>query len=100
MSRVVVISGGGTGIGRAVAEIFAADGDDVVIIGRRVSTVSRGTARGAWPSWQAASRPVRAKELGQPQISLPGQAVGADQGVLLDGLRPAPWLCPQPHGAN
>lgn len=35
MSRTVVISGGGTGIGRAVAEIFAADGDDVVIVGRR-----------------------------------------------------------------
>lgn len=35
MSRVIVLSGGGSGIGRAVAERFARDGDQVVVIGRR-----------------------------------------------------------------
>jgi len=35
MPRRVVVSGGGTGIGRGVAECFAADGDDVLILGRR-----------------------------------------------------------------
>ncbi|MGH3865428.1 MAG: SDR family NAD(P)-dependent oxidoreductase [Pseudonocardiaceae bacterium] len=35
MARNVVVTGGGTGIGRAVAAAFAADGDTVVIIGRR-----------------------------------------------------------------
>ncbi|MDF9815813.1 SDR family oxidoreductase [Streptomyces sp. SPB162] len=35
MGRRVVVSGGGTGIGLATAEAFAADGDRVVIIGRR-----------------------------------------------------------------
>lgn len=35
MTRVVVVSGGGTGIGRAVAQRFAGDGDQVVLIGRR-----------------------------------------------------------------
>jgi 3-oxoacyl-[acyl-carrier protein] reductase len=38
--RVVVVSGGGTGMGRAVARSFAADGDGVVIVGRRPSVLS------------------------------------------------------------
>ncbi len=33
--RRVVVSGGGTGIGLATAEAFAADGDRVVLLGRR-----------------------------------------------------------------
>lgn len=35
MTRTVVVSGGGTGIGYAVAERFAADGDQVILVGRR-----------------------------------------------------------------
>ncbi|SFQ01904.1 3-oxoacyl-[acyl-carrier protein] reductase [Amycolatopsis arida] len=41
MSRVVLVSGGGTGIGRAVAAEFAASGDQVVILGRRKDVLDR-----------------------------------------------------------
>jgi 3-oxoacyl-[acyl-carrier protein] reductase len=44
MSRVVVVSGGGTGIGRAAAARFAADGDDVVIVGRRAAVLAEAAA--------------------------------------------------------
>jgi 3-oxoacyl-[acyl-carrier protein] reductase len=40
MPRNVVVSGGGTGIGRAVTRRFARAGDDVVIIGRRERVVT------------------------------------------------------------
>ncbi|GGP78562.1 SDR family NAD(P)-dependent oxidoreductase [Saccharothrix coeruleofusca] len=39
--RTVVVSGGGTGIGRAVALRFAADGEQVVLIGRRAEVLDR-----------------------------------------------------------
>lgn len=41
MSRVVVVSGGGTGIGRAIAGRFAADGDEVYVLGRRPEPLER-----------------------------------------------------------
>ena len=43
MTRTVVVTGGGTGIGKAVAAIFAAEGARVLITGRRVD-VLRDTA--------------------------------------------------------
>ncbi|MEU9887089.1 SDR family oxidoreductase [Sphaerisporangium sp. NPDC051011] len=52
MARRVVVSGGGTGIGLATAAAFAADGDQVVIIGRRTEVLKEAadklnTAHGA-----------------------------------------------------
>lgn len=39
MTRTIVVSGGGTGIGKAVAARLAADGDQVVVIGRRADVL-------------------------------------------------------------
>ena len=39
--RTVVVTGGGTGIGRAIAEVFAADGETVVLLGRREDVLVR-----------------------------------------------------------
>lgn len=44
MARNVVVTGGGTGIGRAVAASFAARGDTVVITGRRGELLQRAAA--------------------------------------------------------
>ncbi|MEV0693318.1 SDR family oxidoreductase [Streptomyces sp. NPDC050388] len=44
MTRNVVISGGGTGIGLAAARMFAADGDRVLLLGRRGDVLERAGA--------------------------------------------------------
>ncbi|NEA32518.1 SDR family oxidoreductase [Streptomyces sp. SID13031] len=44
MSRTIVVTGGGTGIGKAVAERFRADGDQVVITGRRAEVLEKTAA--------------------------------------------------------
>ncbi|AQZ68563.1 3-oxoacyl-[acyl-carrier protein] reductase [[Actinomadura] parvosata subsp. kistnae] len=41
MTRTIVVTGGGTGIGKAVAARFAADGDRTVIIGRRADVLDQ-----------------------------------------------------------
>lgn len=45
MSRIVVISGGGTGIGLATAEHFVRDGDQAVLIGRRKEVLDAAAER-------------------------------------------------------
>jgi 3-oxoacyl-[acyl-carrier protein] reductase len=71
-ARVAVVSGGGTGIGRAAAAALAADGMDVVIVGRRADVLraaadelNRGRAAGNGElSWVQAdvSDPARTAE--------------------------------------
>ncbi|MCC7369864.1 MAG: SDR family oxidoreductase [Chloroflexi bacterium] len=53
--RTAVITGGGTGIGRAVAAAFAADGDRVVLIGRRAEPLQQAAAElGPNVTWRQA----------------------------------------------
>ncbi|MFJ4789239.1 SDR family NAD(P)-dependent oxidoreductase [Streptomyces sp. NPDC088794] len=47
MTRNVVISGGGTGIGLAAARAFAADGDQVLLLGRRAEVLEKAGVPGA-----------------------------------------------------
>lgn len=47
MARNIVISGGGTGIGRAAAHAFAADGDRVLLLGRRAEVLEKAGVPGA-----------------------------------------------------
>ncbi|GGX61455.1 SDR family NAD(P)-dependent oxidoreductase [Streptomyces fructofermentans] len=47
MARNVVISGGGTGIGLAAARAFAADGDRVLLLGRRGAVLEEARVPGA-----------------------------------------------------
>ncbi|GGY84035.1 3-oxoacyl-ACP reductase [Streptomyces olivaceoviridis] len=47
MTRNIVISGGGTGIGLAAAKAFAADGDRVLLLGRRAEVLEKAGVPGA-----------------------------------------------------
>lgn len=44
MTRLVVVSGGATGIGKAIARTLAADGNEVVILGRRADALANAAA--------------------------------------------------------
>ncbi|MFI5661421.1 SDR family NAD(P)-dependent oxidoreductase [Streptomyces sp. NPDC051684] len=47
MARNVMITGGGTGIGLATAQAFAAEGDKVLLVGRRIEVLEKADVPGA-----------------------------------------------------
>ncbi|MCZ4606090.1 SDR family NAD(P)-dependent oxidoreductase [Streptomyces sp. Lzd4kr] len=61
MARNVVISGGGTGIGLAAARLFAADGDRVLLLGRRAEVLEQADVPGALTYAADLSRPRGAR---------------------------------------
>ncbi|MGZ0149184.1 SDR family NAD(P)-dependent oxidoreductase [Kribbella sp. WER1] len=65
MARIVVISGGGTGIGFAAAETFAAEGDQVVLVGRREQVLAEAAEKVPGSLFCAAdlSEPVGARRV-------------------------------------
>lgn len=66
MARVVVVSGGGTGIGRATAERFARDGDRVVLLGRRAEVLAAAEAE-LRSRHEGAEVTTRAVDLSDPE---------------------------------
>ncbi|MBA2695033.1 MAG: SDR family oxidoreductase [Actinobacteria bacterium] len=110
MTRNVIVSGGGTGIGRAVAHRFAADGDQVVLIGRRSEVLEKAAAEIAAATSaptpltcvadladaEAAERVAAevAQLLGQVQVLVAaagGNAALVAQGGQIDGVAGAAW---------
>jgi 3-oxoacyl-[acyl-carrier protein] reductase len=68
--RVVIVTGGGTGIGRAIAAIFAANNDQVVIVGRRQQTLEAAVAQiGSNVAWFCADVSQR-EQVGAARASL------------------------------
>ncbi|SCL20250.1 3-oxoacyl-[acyl-carrier protein] reductase [Micromonospora nigra] len=82
--RVAVVSGGGTGIGAAIAGALVGDGYDVLIVGRR-SEVLEATAQRSGVEWgrSGAVRPVTADLTDPEQV---GRVVDALAGRKVDVL--------------
>lgn len=78
MSRTVVVSGGGTGIGRAIARTFTLDGDRVAILGRRPDVLE---ATAGELNREAGAKAVRAYPA---DLSIADQAQRAAKAILSD----------------
>ncbi|MFJ5777295.1 SDR family NAD(P)-dependent oxidoreductase [Streptomyces sp. NPDC093094] len=103
MTRNVVISGGGTGIGLAAARVFAADGDRVLLLGRRAEVLEKAGVPGALSFAADLAEPAEVRrvaefvrqELGTVDVlvhsaggngALEPRASGTEDGDPLDGV--------------
>lgn len=74
--RLVVVSGGGTGIGRAVAGAFAAAGDDVVVLGRREDRLAETAEEVNKDAGRDAVRTVRADLRSPAEVAAAAERIG------------------------
>src|SRR5260370_38954032 len=81
MSRTVVVSGGGTGMGKAIAARFVAEGEQVVIIGRRAGILA--AAAGEFAGGCRGSVQWYAGDLGSPEEA---ERVAAELPMTVDVL--------------
>lgn len=95
MTRNIVISGGGTGIGLATAQAFAADGDRVLLLGRRAEVLEKAGVPGAL---------TYAADLAEPdQVRAVARFVADELGtvdVLVHGAGGAGFREPAPAGED
>ncbi len=77
MSRIVLVTGGGSGLGRAVAARFLAGGDTVIITGRNAGRLADTAA-------ELGARPVRCDATDPRDVARLADEVGADLDVLVN----------------
>lgn len=84
--RNIIVTGGGTGIGRAIALTFATDGDHVIILGRRVEPL-RQTAREAQAQTPGATITCHTCDISRPdEIEAFARWLSDEQVTPIDAL--------------
>lgn len=77
MSRIVLVTGGGNGLGKAVAARFRAGGDTVIITGRNTDRLARTAA-------EIDARPITCDATDPQQVARMGDELGPDLDVVVN----------------
>jgi 3-oxoacyl-[acyl-carrier protein] reductase len=77
VSRIILVTGGGSGLGRAVASRFRADGDTVIITGRNATRLASAAA-------ELGALPIACDATDPRQVTHMAGEVGADLDVLVN----------------
>lgn len=77
MSRIVLVTGGGNGLGKAVAALFRAGGDTVIITGRNAGQLASTAA-------EIAARPITCDATDPQQVTRMAEELGTDLDVVVN----------------